>query len=38
MLPIFLKMKNALNREMVSELNRPLPGRYVALKVRYLLR
>lgn len=33
-----LKMKNAFNREMVSELNRPLPGRYVALKVRYLLR
>ena len=34
----YQEMKNAFNREMVSELNRPLPGRYVALKVRYLLR
>ena len=32
-----LKIKNVLNREVVSELNHPLPGRYVAFKVRYLL-
>jgi len=25
-------------RRVVSELNRPLPGRYIGFKVRYLLR
>lgn len=33
-----LKVKNVFNRETVTELNRPLPGRSIALKVRYLLR
>ena len=33
-----LKVKNLTNRRVVSELNRPLPGRYIGFKVRYLLR
>lgn len=33
-----LKAKNLTNKEVYSELNRPLPGRSVALKVRYLLK
>ena len=33
-----LKVKNVFNREIVTELNRPLPGRSIAFKVRYLLR
>jgi putative mxcH len=33
-----LKVKNVFNRETVTELNRPLPGRSIAFKVRYLLR
>lgn len=33
-----LKVKNLANRRVVSELNRPLPGRYVAFKVRYLFK
>lgn len=32
------KVKNLTNREIVSEFNRPLPGRYCSLKLRYLLR
>jgi len=33
-----LKVKNLTNRDVVSELNRPLPGRSFAIKVRYLLK
>lgn len=33
-----LKIKNLANRRTVSEFNRPLPGRSVAFKVRYLLK
>ena len=33
-----LKVKNLTNREVVSELNRPLPGRSFAVKVRYLFK
>ncbi|MBF1565110.1 MAG: TonB-dependent receptor, partial [Prevotella salivae] len=32
------KIKNLANRHIVSEFNRPLPGRYFAFKVRYLLK
>ncbi len=35
---VALKMKNLTNREVFSEFNRPLPGRSLALKVRYLFR
>lgn len=33
-----LKVKNLGNREVVSEFNRPLPGRTFSLKLRYLMR
>lgn len=33
-----LKMRNLAGRRVVSELNRPLPGRYVGFKVRYLFK
>lgn len=33
-----LKVKNLADRRVVSELNRPLPGRYVSFKVRYLFK
>ncbi len=33
-----LKLKNIADREVFSELNRPLPGRSIALKVRYLMK
>lgn len=33
-----LKVKNLTNREVVSEFNRPLPGRNISLKLRYLFR
>lgn len=33
-----LKARNLLDKEVYSELNRPLPGRSVALKIRYLLK
>lgn len=32
------KVKNLTNRRVVSEFNRPLPGRYIGVKVRYLLK
>lgn len=32
------KVKNFANRRVVSELNRPLPGRFMSFKVRYLLK
>ncbi len=32
------KVKNLTDRHVVSELNRPLPGRYVGFKVRYLFK
>ena len=32
------KVKNLTNRRVVSEFNRPLPGRYIGFKVRYLLK
>ncbi|AKU69171.1 TonB-dependent receptor [Prevotella fusca] len=32
------KMKNLANRRVVSEFNRPLPGRYVGVKIRYLFK
>lgn len=32
------KIKNLTNREVVSEFNRPLPGRNISLKLRYLFR
>ncbi|MCR5076624.1 MAG: TonB-dependent receptor [Prevotella sp.] len=32
------KVKNLADRRIVSELNRPLPGRYVGFKVRYLFK
>ena len=32
------KVKNLTNRHVVSEFNRPLPGRYIGVKVRYLLK
>ena len=33
-----LKVKNLTNREVVSEFNRPLPGRNFSIKLRYLFR
>ena len=33
-----IKVKNLTNRRVVSEFNRPLPGRYIGVKVRYLLK
>lgn len=33
---ITFKVKNLTDRRIVSELNRPLPGRYIGIKVRYL--
>ena len=33
-----LKLKNITNRWVVSELNRTLPGRTLAFKVRYVLK
>ena len=33
-----LKIKNLSNRSVVSELNRPLPGRSLAFKIRYVLK
>ena len=35
---ITFKVKNLTNRRIVSELNRPLPGRYIGIKVRYLFK
>lgn len=35
---ITFKVKNLTDRRVVSELNRPLPGRYIGLKVRYLFK
>lgn len=35
---ISLKLKNLTNKEVWSELNRPLPGRSVSFKIRYLLK
>lgn len=35
---VTLKARNLTNREVYSELNRPLPGRSIGLKVRYLLK
>lgn len=35
---ITFKVKNLTDRRIVSELNRPLPGRYIGLKVRYLFK
>ena len=35
---ITFKVKNLTNRHIVSELNRPLPGRYIGIKVRYLFK
>ena len=32
------KVKNLMDRHVVSEFNRPLPGRYIGVKVRYLLK
>lgn len=32
------KVKNLMDRRVVSEFNRPLPGRYIGVKVRYLLK
>lgn len=32
------KVKNLADRRVVSELNRPLPGRYIGFKVRYLFK
>ena len=32
------KVKNLTNRRVVSEFNRPLPGRYIGVKIRYLLK
>ena len=32
------KVKNLTDRRVVSEFNRPLPGRYIGLKVRYLFK
>ena len=33
-----VKLKNLTDREVWSELNRPLPGRSVSFKIRYLLK
>ena len=33
-----LKVKNLANKRIISELNRPLPGRSFSFKVRYLLK
>ena len=35
---ITFKVKNLTDRRIVSELNRPLPGRYIGIKVRYLFK
>ena len=35
---LMFKVKNLTNRRVVSEFNRPLPGRYIGVKVRYLLK
>ena len=35
---ITFKVKNLTDRRVVSELNRPLPGRYIGIKVRYLFK
>jgi tonB-dependent receptor plug domain protein len=35
---ITLKSKNLTNRRTMSELNRPLPGRYIGIKIRYLFK
>ena len=35
---ITLKAKNLTNRRVLSEFNRPLPGRYIGIKVRYLFK
>ena len=35
---VTLKARNLTNREVYSELYRPLPGRSIGLKVRYLLK
>ncbi len=35
---ITFKAKNLTDRRIVSELNRPLPGRYIGIKVRYLFK
>ena len=33
-----LKVKNLADRHVVSEFNRPLPGRYIGFKLRYLFK
>lgn len=35
---ITFKVKNLTDRRIVSELNRPLPGRYIGIKLRYLFK
>ena len=35
---ITFKVKNLTDRRIVSEFNRPLPGRYIGIKVRYLFK
>lgn len=35
---ITLKAKNLTNRRVLSEFNRPLPGRYIGIKIRYLFK
>jgi outer membrane receptor protein involved in Fe transport len=37
-LTLTLRVKNLTDRHVVSEFNRPLPGRYVGFKVRYVFK
>lgn len=37
-LTLTLRAKNLTDRHVVSELNRPLPGRYIGFKIRYVFK